>query len=155
MSELAKELEVLAQAASSALFDGTATPAGMESILRTGAEHQKPRADNWDQLDYAADAAFIHAVCSNLPAILAALRVPAPDVVEAQTLIREMGRKALTSPDSKTCCEIERMATEYLSALAASRPATDEVQAGFRAIEPKSEAHAAVLNDLALRIDDE
>ena len=36
-------------------------------------------------------------------------------VERAREVVRELGRKALTAPDSKTCCEIEKRARTYLT----------------------------------------
>lgn len=89
---------------------------------------------------------------------LAALRpTPAPDVVEAYDagILNDYGGGDVNWWQDYIRAELERAHEHYQSQFAALSQSPDVAAHGFRAITPKSSAHAAVLNDLARRIDDE
>lgn len=74
---VAEALERLAALATPELF--TVSSKQMSDLLRRGAEHQRPRARNWEQADYGIDGELLATLVNNFPTIIAALKAQRVD----------------------------------------------------------------------------
>ena len=107
---LIARLEALHKNASPALFDGTATPRGLGLLLRCGAANQKPRADNWDNLDFEADGKCLLGVAVAAPQLFATIREQATEIAHLADQLDgcQHNWKQVTAENAKLRAEIER-----------------------------------------------
>lgn len=84
MTQLSQKIRELAGKATPTLKDVSSTQ--MSNLLRLGGKHQRPRAQDWQEVRYEEDGQIIASLLNNLPTILAALelaeRLEAPESVE-------------------------------------------------------------------------